>query len=175
VEIMKKALMLFLLCWIISLSCILGLVSCGLWQGDVVLVENYASVDDLIKDSPTIVIGVVDDKSEEIKYGEVTFRLTQFKVDTTVRGTTPDTINILQTKISQDPALQSGKKMILFLGKYIGPVTEDAYRIRGLYQGQYEIEGTRVVKNKNNKLAGNEVLESLDALISRINAIDYVP
>jgi len=173
-QIMKKATTLFLFSGTIF-SLTLGFVSCGLWQGDALLVENYTSVDDLIKDSPIIVIGVVNNKAEEITYGEVDFRLTQFNVETAVRGTVPESINIFQTKIYEDPALQSGKKMILFLGEYEGPVTEDAYRIRGLYQGQYKIEGTKVVKNEDNKLAGSEVLESLDALISRINTVGYSP
>jgi len=170
---MKKTLTLLLCGIIVSLG--ISLISCGFWRGDVVLVENYASVDDLIKDSPIIVIGVVDNKTEDITYGEVDFRLTQFKVETAVRGTVTDTINIFQTKIDQDPALQKGKRMILFLVKYEGPVTDNAYRIKGLYMGQYKIEGTRVIKNKDNKLTGSEVLDSLDALIARINTVDYAP
>jgi len=111
--------------------------------------------------------------NKEFIYGEVTFALTKFRIETAVRGTVSDTINILQTKSREDPFLRHGKKMILFLAKYEGPVTEDAYRLKGLYQGQYTIEGTRVIKNENNELTGNELLTNIDVLISRINEIGY--
>jgi hypothetical protein len=138
-------------------------------------VEKYQSIDDLVKDTAVIVIGTVDGPNEELKYGENTFALTKFKIENTVRGTISDTINIFQTKVSEDPFIKEGDRMILFLKRYSGPVTNDAYRLMGLYQGQYKVEGASVIKNENNKLTGDEVLENIDMLISRINTINYNP
>lgn len=174
---MSKSLSIILFCGILSILCISALVVGSLTGllGDVVLVDNYGSIDDLIKDSPIIAIGTVDSSNNEIRYGEVTFALTKFRVETTVRGAVSDTINILQTKISSDPLLKKGDRMVLFLVKYEGPITEDAYRMKGLYQGQYKIEGTKIIKNKDNKLTGDDVLASIDTLISRINVLGYAP
>jgi len=161
----------------ITIICTIGLMSCSLPNqvGDAELVENYGSIDDLIMDSPIIVIGTVDSKNDEFIYSEVTFALTKFKVETIIRGVVSDNINILQTKIYEDPLLKKGDKMVLFLVQYEGPVTEDAYRMKGLYQGQYKIEGTKVIKNNENTLTGDAVLENIETLISRINAIGYIP
>jgi hypothetical protein len=149
-----------------------GLVSCS---SSADMVDNYKSMDDLIKDSPIIVIGTVDGGNEEVEYSRVTFALTTFKVETAIRGTVPGTINILQTKMSEDPYINNGDRMLLFLVKYTGPVSDNAYRMKGLYQGQYKIDGTKVIRNGDNKLTGSEILESLDSLISRINAVEYSP
>jgi hypothetical protein len=160
--------------------CLLGMLAfvscnCSPQSGEAELVYNFQSIDELIQNSPTIVIGTVDGPNEEFVYGEVTFALTKFKVEQVVRGTVPAEINILQTKMNEDPFLKNGDKMVLFLTKYEGPVTKNAYVIMGLYQGQYTIEGTTVIKNENNKLTGSEFLQSLDILISRINTVGYHP
>jgi hypothetical protein len=166
-----KKLLSTLLCVVISL-CAFGFISCSS-LGTAEMVDNYESIDDLIKDSPIVVIGTVDSGNDEFEYGEVTFALTKFSVDTAIRGTVSGTINILQTKLHEDPYLKKGDRMILFLVKYIGPVTDDAYRLKGLYQGQYTVEGTKVIKYKGNKLTGDEVLINIDTLIARINEIGY--
>lgn len=166
-----------LLCGMISALCTFGLMSCSLTDRlvDVEMVDNYGSIDDLIKDSPIIVIGTVDSKNNEFIYGEVPFALTKFKVETIIRGAVSDTINILQTKTYMDPFLKKGDRMVLFLVQYEGPITKDAYVMKGLYQGQYKIEGDEIIKNEDNKLTGDEVLESIETLISRINVIGYLP
>jgi len=169
---MKKSLLTLLFCMIIISLC--AFTSCNSF-GRVEMVDNYESIDDLIKDSPIIVIGVVDSDNVELIYGEVPFALTKFRVETVVRGSVPDTINILQTKSHEDPFIRYGDKMILFLIKYEGPVTEDAYRLKGLYQGQYIVEGTRIVKNKDNKLTGDEILANIETLVARINELGYEP
>lgn len=170
---MKKTLSIILICiMILSLSAFIFTSCTSL--GSVEMVDNYESIDDLIKDSPIIVIGTVDSDNNEFIWGEVPFALTKFKIETTIRGTVSDTINILQTKTHEDPFLRRGDRMILFLTQYEGSITEDAYVLKGLYQGQYTIEGTRVIKNKDNKLTGDEVLGSIDALISKINVLGYI-
>jgi len=169
---MKKTLSMISLCMIIVSLCAFGFISCSS-LGSVEMVDDYESIDDLIKDSPIIVIGTVDSDNNEFIYVEVPFALTTFKVETAIRGVVSNSINILQTKSHEDPFLKQGDRMILFLVKYEGSVTEDAYRLKGLYQGQYTIEGTRIIKNKDNKLTGDEVLVSIETLIARINAIGY--
>jgi len=168
-----KKLLSTLLCIVVSL-CAFGFISCSS-LGTAEMVDNYESIDDLIKDSPVIVIGTVASGNDEFEYGEVTFALTKFKIGNTIRGEVSGTINILQTKLHEDPYIKNGDRMILFLVKYTGPVTDDAYRLKGLYQGQYTIEGTKVIKYKDNKLTGDEVLANIDTLIARINEIGYIP
>lgn len=159
---------------LIASLCVSGIISCTP-QGDAKMVDNYASIDDLIKDTPIIVMGTVESNNEEIVYGDVTFGLTKFKVETTYRGKVSDTINILQTKMNDDPFIHKGDKMILFLVRYEGPVTSDAYRFKGLYQGQYKIEGSKITKNSANSLSGDSVLENIDTLIAKINQVGYTP
>ncbi len=171
---MKKIIIAVLTLGIICSLCFSGIVSCSA-VGHADMVDNYESIDDLIKDSPIIVIGTVNGENKELEYGHVTFALTEFKVETAIRGAVPETINILQTRMAEDPYIKNGDRMVLFLTKYTGPVAEDAYRMKGLYQGQYKVEGTKVIKDRDNKLAGSEVLESLDSLISRIGAVEYAP
>jgi hypothetical protein len=174
---MKKALAIVLACGLIFVLSILGLLSCSPTNSssNVKMVDNFVSIDDMIKDTPVIVTGVVESNNNEFVYGEVPFAITKFKVETAIRGEVSGTINILQTKISEDPFIIKDDRMVLFLTKYDGPVTDDAYVIKGLYLGQYKIIGDTVIKNSNNKLAGDEVLTSLEFLTSRINDIGYDP
>lgn len=39
---------------------------------------------------------------------------------------------------------------LLFLEKYEGPVINNAYVIKGLYQGHYKIHRNRIIADKNN-------------------------
>jgi lipopolysaccharide export system protein LptA len=65
--------------------------------------------------------------------------------------------------------------MILFLTTYSGPVADNAYRLKGLYQGQYRLDGNVVLKNNENKLTGDEILQNIDSLLSRISSVKYNP
>jgi hypothetical protein len=174
---MKTILKTILFYGLITALFTFGLTSCSNSNslGHVSMVDNYASVDDLIKDSPVIVSGTVTSPNKEFEYGHVPFSLTQFRVETALRGEVPGTINILQTKSYEDPFIKKGDKMILFLVKYVGPVAEDSYRLKGLYMGQYQIQGTSIIKNKDNNLSGDSVLENLETLKSRIDLIGYEP
>ncbi len=101
------------------------------------MVDNYESIDDLIKDSPIIVTGTVDSENNEFIYGEVPFALTKFRVETAVRGTVSDTINILQTKSREDPFLTKGYRMVLFLDKY---EVKDNVVIQKLTNRQFNVD-----------------------------------
>lgn len=133
---MKKALSIILLCIIIVSLCAFGFTSCSS-LGSVEMVDNYESIDDLIKDSPIIVTGTVDSENNEFIYGEVPFALTKFRVETAVRGTVSDTINILQTKSREDPFLTKGYRMVLFLDKY---EVKDNVVIQKLTNRQFNVD-----------------------------------
>ncbi len=133
---MKKALSIILLCIIIVSLCAFGFTSCSS-LGSVEMVDNYESIDDLIKDSPIIVTGTVDSENNEFIYGEVPFALTNFRVETAVRGTVSDTINILQTKSREDPFLTKGYRMVLFLDKY---EVKDNVVIQKLTNRQFNVD-----------------------------------
>jgi hypothetical protein len=77
------------------------------------MVDNYGSIDDLIKDSPVIVVGTVDSENNEFVWGEVPFATTTFKIETCIRGDVTGIITILQTKSNEDPFLNNGNRMVL--------------------------------------------------------------
>jgi hypothetical protein len=139
------------------------------------MVDNYKSVDDLIKDSPAIVIGTVTSGNNKFEYGDIVFGLTEFQIESSLRGEISGTIHILQTKMSEDPFIKNGDKLLLFLTRYTGPVAENAYRIKGLYLGQYKIIGEEIIKQKNNELTGTEFLANVDLCRNRIQTIGYDP
>jgi hypothetical protein len=122
------------------------------------MVDNYKSVDDLIKDSPVIVIGTVTSGNNQFEYGDIVFGLTEFQIESSLRGEISGTI-----------------KLLLFLTRYTGPVAENAYRIKGLYLGQYKIIGEEIIKQKNNELTGTEFLANIDLFRNRIQTIGYDP
>lgn len=139
------------------------------------LAANYRSIDDLIKDSPVIVTGTVESINNEFVAMGVTFALTKFKVEASVRGEVSGTINILQTKMAEDPFIKKGEKLMLFLERYEGPVAEDAYVMKGLFMGQYKIAGNTLIKNPDNRLAGSEALENIQTFIAKISETGYSP
>jgi|GEM_PF-2015417 hypothetical protein len=173
---MKKVLAIFMLCGLFLSLNLFALTSCVRIEptGDLKMVDNYGSIDDLIKDSPVIVVGTVDSENNEFVWGEVPFATTTFKIETCIRGDVTGIITILQTKSNEDPFLNNGNRMVLFLEKYDGPITEDAYVVKGLYQGQYTIKGTKIVKNIDNMLTGDEVLQNIETLTARADVLGYV-
>lgn len=139
------------------------------------LAANYRSIDDLIKDSPFIVTGTVESVNDEFVVMGVSFALTKFKIVNSIRGEISGNINILQTKIAEDPFIMKGEKLMLFLERYEGPVAEDAYVMKGLFMGQYKIAGNTLIKNPDNRLSGSEALENIQTFIAKINETGYSP
>lgn len=99
--------------------------------------------DQLAKDSEIIVTGKVNSEKTTVTLHDVTFVITSFLVDSTVKGNiAPNTkIDILQTKnLDIDPEIKSKDNMLLFLEKYTGPITDkEVYVIKGGEQGMYKV------------------------------------
>jgi hypothetical protein len=144
-------------------------------MGHISRVEGYNSIDDIIRDSPVIVTGIVYSKNNVHMDGEMPFALTQFKVETAIRGEVSKVINIFQTYAYEDPYLVEGDKMVLFLTPYSGRVTQSAYRLKGLFQGQYKVVDGKIIKKTENYITGDALLENVEAFKLRVSHIGYSP
>lgn len=102
-----------------------------------VKISYYASnLEDLIKDSPLIVEAKVTDKNTDITYLGVNFVTTKIDITKMLKGDISEhEITLLQTDCKEDPIVEKGSSVLLFLHKYDGPITTNAYVCQGLYQG----------------------------------------
>jgi YHS domain-containing protein len=139
--------------------------------------EVFEYVQELATYTPTVIIGQVENNSEEFEYKGVTFYKSQVKIKDIFRDNEQvlsknGKVTLLQNDIGDiDPLVKKNEKVLLFLKKYEGPVIEDAYRLVGLYQGQYKVgkDGTiaPVGGKYSNKIKGiNELnLDNLDTIL----------
>ncbi|MGG4498593.1 hypothetical protein [Brevibacillus reuszeri] len=123
--------------------------------GSAQLTEHFLSLDDIAKATPTVITGQVAGESEKFEYHDVTFVKTQIKIKDVYRDIDGlekgDTITLLQTYVEEDPIVDKNDEILLFLKKYKGPVTTDAYRIVGLMQGHYKLQDELYVAKKEDK------------------------
>lgn len=118
----------------------------------------------LSKDSEFIVSGIVEE-SRDVDINGVKFQISKFKIDQSIKGDflNKDYIEIIQTVgIAEESLIIKNNNLLLFLEKYVGPIENEAYVIKGLYQGQYKIKNNKIkgVNNLNKKL--NDEIESYD-------------
>lgn len=138
------------------------------------LSDKYLTDYDLITKSEYIVSGGDITKNEIIHHAGVDFILFNFLVDTKILGESiEDEIRILQTVVPHDDMfkfLERGKRYVLFLEKYEGPVTENAYVICGVDLGKIEMEGSALILNPR-QIENFELIQSSDfaAFIHIIN------
>ena len=140
------------------------------------ITDNFLTYENLLEKSPIAITGTVMTDNEEFSYKEMSFAMTEVKINQSIRGADSlQTISILQTKSAEDPYLEKGKEVLLFLTKYDGPIVDkDAYVINGLYNGQFKIEGDSI----KNVLSTEEYLMSsskLDDIISDIKNTEFKP
>lgn len=139
------------------------------------MAENF---DDLISNSSLIIEAVPTEKQEEITYLQTSFTTTNIKVKQVFKGTLNENeITLLQTNIEDDPLVKKGGRVLLFLQKYDGPITKNAYVCKGLYQGNYDIDAngsltSRIdLKSHNPKLSKDlENNNTLEGLKNKINS-----
>jgi hypothetical protein len=146
-------------------------------SGGTAWIETFNSVDEITYNSQVIVIGTVNGGNSKLSYYGLAYSLTEFKVETVMKGSVAETINILQTVMVQDPLICEGDKMILFLMPTAPPFVSlnNVYYINGCFQGQYKIiehkligyiegpEGSPLIKDIDKY--------TIDALTTRINAL----
>jgi hypothetical protein len=183
---MKIILRILLICMIVSIS-VSGFSACTSdlagptneyvkpVMAHVSRVEDYKSIDDIIKDSPIIVCGVVASKNKDFMDGEMSYALTEFRIETTIRGELPEKIDIFQIYAYEDPYLQEGSRMVLFLTPYSSRLAQGVYRLKGLFQGQYKIASDKVTKTNDNKITGYEIVSNIETLTSKALSLGYAP
>ena len=120
------------------------------------LSESFDTVSELKENAPIIAkVNVTEAKSFD--YGNVTFKLSDAKIKKVYKGDLKNntSISILETGGSGADGLTylpegnsvfaSGDEAVVFLERYVGPVAEDSYVIKGVYQGKFKIKGNKVV------------------------------
>jgi hypothetical protein len=127
--------------------------------------EHFDTFDDLVNGSKVIVEVKVKD-SETIVYGDLPFTISTAEVKQTIKGSynKGDSIKILETGGKYYPMDKDNKKSkeeyelvfkgvkvmnssdsyIVFLDEYVGPITENAFVIKGVYQGKFIVENNIV-------------------------------
>jgi hypothetical protein len=116
--------------------------------------ESFDSVDGLYK-SATLVAQVTINDTTAFEYGNIGFSLSDANVVKVFKGDLgSENLRILETGGTHDGLIyknegnsvfEKSEQAIVFLEKYIGPVAEDAYIIKGLYQGKFIIDGQKVI------------------------------
>ncbi|MFF0827248.1 hypothetical protein ACFYU8_10235 [Brevibacillus sp. NPDC003359] len=119
-------------------------------SGDVV--EGFDSIKKL-NESAEVIAEVEINESESFQYKNVVFTISDAKVKQVYKGDVDpeNVIKILETGGYKDgteytfegnEVFETGEKAYVYLEKYEGPVAEDAYVIKGVYQGKFlEEEG----------------------------------
>jgi hypothetical protein len=93
-------------------------------------------------------------------YQEVPFTLSIAKVTKVYKGAIDkkDSIKILETGgiinnteyyFEGNPVLKEKEKALVYLVKYDGPINDDCYVIRGVYQGKFKKENNKIIPSKN--------------------------
>jgi len=120
-----------------------------------------------LKDKSDVIVEVNVGKtaSKSLEYKHVVFTITNVEVQKTFKGDqhANDSINILELGgfydnkeyvYGNNHVLQPGEKVILFLERYQGLVTNDAYVIKGVFQGKFKLDGSKGKLEKNNEKFG---------------------
>lgn len=121
------------------------------------LVDRFDSVDSL-KSQSTLIALIEVTNTRTYEYEDVPFTLSNAVIKKLYKNTDADknisSINILETggEIDKLNYVSDGNSVfkpsdeaIVFLEKYIGPVAEDAYVIKGAYQGKFKLSGNKLI------------------------------
>jgi len=123
----------------------------------------FHDVDQLHSESEYIV-GVEVIETQSFYVNESPFTLSKAKINKVYKGELEENIiNILENGgliekrnyiFEENPVFNVGEQAIVYLHKYYGPAAEDAYFIRGAYQGKFKFS------DNNKLLSNNESLEN---------------
>jgi Na+-transporting methylmalonyl-CoA/oxaloacetate decarboxylase gamma subunit len=118
--------------------------------------ENFTSIKSL-HDSAQLIAKVKIEGSTSYEYGNVIFTLSKADIKKVYKGDLDknSVINILETGGTGNDGLEylsdgntvfaPGDEAVVYLEKYIGPVAEDSYVIKGVYQGKFKVKGDRLL------------------------------
>ena len=104
------------------------------------------------------------------------FAKTQIEVKSILKGAnfSETEITLLQTVCNSDPIVDKIGNVLLFLEKYIGPITDNAYVCKGHYQGHYKLNGDSISSSlsENAKLTSEmKDIGTIDKLKGKIKEI----
>ncbi|WP_010499914.1 hypothetical protein [Paenibacillus elgii] len=123
------------------------------------LSESFKTVDGL-KQKADIIVETDVMKANPIKYNNVVFTVSDVVIKKAYKGhhQINEQIKILETggvynniehTFEGQKTLKSQEKAILFLKKYVGPVTKDqAYTVLGVYQGKFNLDSSGNIISK---------------------------
>ena len=129
------------------------------------------SIEQLVENSPLIIIGEVKGKKDAIKENKVSYKVSEVEISEILKGNTlfdNETLQIMQMSVSQDPVVKEGEKVLLFLEKYKGASVENGYVCVGLGQGYYKIKDKSIEPAVTLSYALKKSIESKN------NIIEYV-
>lgn len=140
--------------------------------------KTYTSIQDLKNEAELIVEGTTLADQTTFSFDQVLFTHTPFQINRMYKGNVEkDRINILETggfdgkhhwTIEGNRIMEPNQSYILFLKKYIGPVTnEESYIVLGAYQGRFVVNGQNV-------LPGKEVAPSLSQIKDKQTLIQLI-
>lgn len=108
---------------------------------------NAESIEQLISESPLIIIADVVEEKEAVKEDGIQYKVSKVHVVEILKGNillNSHDLNLMQMDIPQDPAVKKGERVLLFLKQYKGKGYYDGYVCVGLGQGYYTIQDKKV-------------------------------
>ncbi|MDP4088986.1 MAG: hypothetical protein Q8930_06905 [Bacillota bacterium] len=109
---------------------------------------NAESLQQLVKDSPLIIVGEVTEKKQDVKVNKVKYILSEVRIMEALKENmllNSDVIGVMQMNNRQDPVVKQGEKVLLFLEPYGDTEVENGYVCVGLCQGYYRFQKEQVV------------------------------
>ncbi|CAM2773777.1 hypothetical protein PASE110613_00100 [Paenibacillus sediminis] len=124
------------------------------------LTESFDSIESL-EQSASLIANVKVNSSKSFTYGNVVFTLSNVSVNKAYKGEADKTINILETggigedglyyTVEGNDVLLKNQQAIVYLEKYDGPIAENAYVIKGVYEGKFKIQNGKLLPPKETK------------------------
>jgi hypothetical protein len=137
-------------------------------------VDTFSTYQDLVEKSPVAVIATVVSDNKEFVYDDIIFAVTEVEVKDCVRGDLGNlTLEILQTKMKEDPYLIKNTEVLLFLRKYKGHVAENVYIINGLHNGQFIIKDNTLHEVRAGYTTAILKTADLESVIGDIKNTEY--
>jgi hypothetical protein len=132
---------------------------------------NAGSIEQLVEDSPMIIIGEVVGEKDSVKEKKISYKVSEVKVVEILKGNIlldSECVNVMQMDIAQDPAVNEGEKVLLFLEAYKGQEFNDGYVCVGLSQGYYKIKSNKVEPSGTLSYSFKKSMEDKEDLVEYI-------
>lgn len=136
-------------------------------------ISYYAdNVSSLTHDSTLVITGTATDETNKYIFEEENLIKTKVKITKVLKGRFDDeNIQILQIVCDNDPRIEPGEEVVLFMNKYDGPICDNCYICVGLYQGHYKIENNKIIPSRNIDSPINREIKSFETVLAFENKI----